>query len=268
MRILVTFALDAEFAPWRKRHAFVRDKIEIPGLPIDRRFYEVFETDIGGIDVDVLLTGIGWENLFVNTAHKALRDLLKRKPACCISTGLAGGLNKEIQPGEVVAASQLILRQGGDRLLSNKNLIKVAEECGAKVANTLITENHIVGESSAKSAMSQFGDFVDMESYHILHVVTGTQIPAIAVRAISDAAGDDLPLDFNKIIERDGTIRSRRLIGELIRNPQKATSLIRFGWQSNRASRALADFLDLFVRSFADDDRRVASAAYGVVAAR
>lgn len=268
MRILVTFAVEAEFAPWRRRHRFTRDKIRIPGLPLDRPFYEAYEAGVGGIDVDVLLTGIGWENLFINIAHKALRDLLKRKPDCCVSTGLAGGLNDELHPGEVVAASQLVLRQGEARILSNKGLLKVAETCGAKIANTLITESHIVSEASVKSAMSKLGDFVDMESYHILQIVSGTQIPAIAVRGISDSVGEDLPLDFNKIISRDGTLRKRRLIGELARNPKKLPDLIRFGWQSNKASHSLADFLDRFVSSLSDSDGRVAAAAYGEVAAR
>jgi adenosylhomocysteine nucleosidase len=268
MRILVTFAVEAEFAPWRKRHRFTRNEVRIPQLPSDRPFYEVYEGDVGGIDVDVLLTGIGWENLFVNIAHKALRDLLKRKPDCCISAGLAGGLSDELRLGDVVAASQLVLLEGGDRISSNKRLIKVAEGCGARIVNTLITESHIVSEASAKSAMSKFGDFVDMESYHILQTVSSTQIPAIAVRGISDAADDDLPLDFNNIIGRDGTLRKRQLFGELARNPQKIPRLIRFGWQSNKASHSVADFLDRFLRSLSDYDDRVATSAYGEVAAR
>jgi len=268
MRVLVTFAVEAEFAPWRKRHRFTRAKIGIPGLPSSRPFYEVFEASLGGVDVDVLLTGIGWENLFVNIAHRALRDLLKRKPDCCVSSGLAGGLNNALHPGEVVAASQLILRQGGGRIQSNKRLMAAAEKCGAKVINTLITESHIVSEASAKSALSAFGDLVDMESYHILQAVSGTQIPAIAVRGISDAAEDDLPLDFNKIVEHDGAIKKLQLVGELARNPRKIAPLIRFGWQSNKATHALADFLDRFVAVFAGYDGRVAAAAYGEVAAR
>jgi adenosylhomocysteine nucleosidase len=268
MRILVTFAVEAEFAPWRRRHDFSRNEIRIPQLPLDRPFYEVYEGGVGGIDVDVLLTGIGWENLFINVAHKALRDLLKRKPHCCVSTGLAGGLKNALHPGDVVAASQVVLRQGGGRILSNKDLLKIAENCGARLANTLITERHIVSEASAKSAMSKFGDFVDMESYHILQIVSGTQIPAIAVRGISDAAEDDLPLDFSKIIGRDGTVRKRQLIGELARNPRKIPRLIRFGWQSNKASHSVADFLDRFIGSLADYDGRVAASAYGEVAAR
>jgi adenosylhomocysteine nucleosidase len=268
MRILVTFAVEAEFAPWRRRHDFTRREINIPQLPLDRPFYEVYEASVGGIDVDVLLTGIGWENLFINVAHKALRDLLHRKPDCCVSTGLAGGLCHEFQPGEVVAASQIILRAGEGRILSNKRLLKVAENCGARIANTLVTETHIVSEASTKSAMSKFGDFVDMESYHILQIVSGTQIPSIAVRGISDASNDDLPVNLNKIIGRDGTVRKRELIGELARNPRKIPRLIRFGWQSNRASHSVADFLDRFVNSLHDYDGRVAAFAYGEVAAR
>lgn len=268
MRVLVTFAVETEFTPWRRRHDFRRKDFRIPELLRGRPSYRVYEASVAGTDVDVLLTGIGWEDLFFNIAHRALRDLLKRKPDYCVSTGLAGGLNDQLHPGDVVAASQLSLRQGGGRILSNKRLLKVAENCGARIVSVLITENHIVSEASTKSRMSQFGDFVDMESYHILQIVNGTQIPAIAVRGISDAANDDLPLDFNKIIGRDGTLRKRQLFGELVRNPKKISSLIRFGRQSKKASHAVADFLDRFITSLADDGGRVAAAAYGEVAAR
>ena len=268
MRILVTFAVEAEFAPWRKRHGFTRIEIGIPQRNTNQTSYEVYEANVAETDVDVLLTGIGWEDLFHNVAHKALRDLLKRKPDCCVSTGLAGGLNREFRSGNIVAASQLILREGGGMILSNKKLLKVAESCGAKVADTLITERHIVSEASSKSAMSKFGDFVDMESYHILQVVSGTQIPAIAVRGISDAVDRDVPLDFNKVLDHDGTVRKRRLIEEIIRNPLRIPSIIRFGLQSSQASRAVADFLVKFVSSLANYDGRVAASAYGEVAAR
>ena len=268
MRILVTFAVEAEFAPWRKRHGFTRIEISVPQLNISQPYCEVYEGNAAETDVDVLLTGIGWEDSFHHGAHRALRDLLKRKPDCCVSTGLAGGLNPEFCSGDMVAASQLILREGGGKILSNKRLLKVAESCGSKLANTLITERHLVSEVSSKSAMSKFGDFVDMESYHILQVVSGTQIPAIAVRGISDAADRDLPLDFSKVVGRDGTLRKGRLIREIIRNPLRIPSMIRFGFQSSRASHAIADFLDKFIASLPEYDGRVAASAYGEVAAR
>lgn len=268
MRILVTFAVEAEFAPWRKRHGFKRNEIRIPQLPLNQPFYEVYEAGVAGTDVDVLLTGIGWEDLSGYIAKKALRELLKRKPHCCISTGLAGGLNAEYRPGQIVAASELVFRRGGSKILSNKRLLKVAENCGARIANTLITESHIVSEASSKSAMSKFGDFVDMESYHILQIVTGTQIPAIAVRGISDAADRDLPVDFSKILGRDGAVRKRQLFGEIARHPLRIPGLIRFGLQCKEASHSLADFLDDFIASLADNDGRVAASVYGEVATR
>jgi nucleoside phosphorylase len=268
MRVLVTFAVEAEFAPWRKRHRFARNQIKIPRLAQNEPFSEVYEGGVAGTDVDVLLTGIGWQDMSGYIAKKVFRELLRRKPDSCISTGLAGGLNAQFRPGEIVAASELVFRGGGNKMYSNRRLLKVAETCGAKIAKTLITESHIVSEASAKSAMSKFGDFVDMESYHILQIVSGTQIPAIAVRGISDAANEDLPLDFNRIIGHDGTVRKGQLIGELARSPQKISRLIRFGWRSRKAAYSLADFLDRFITSFVEYDGRVAAAAYGEVAAR
>jgi nucleoside phosphorylase len=268
MRILVTFAVEAEFAPWRKRHEFKRHEFRTPHLSSDKPLYEMYEAGVAGAEVDVLLTGIGWGDSLPNIAERALRDLLKRKPSCCVSTGLAGGLNGELYSGQIVAASEVVLRQRGGKILSNKRLLKIAESCGARITDTLITESYVVSEAASKSAMSKFGDFVDMESYHILQIVTGTQIPAIAVRGISDTADRDLPVDFSKILSRDGRVRKRQLIREIARHPLKIPGLVRFGLESQKAASVLADFLDHFVASLADIDGRVAASAFGEVAAR
>ena len=52
MRVLVTFAVEAEFVPWRRIRNFVASS--------DRNC-TVFTTQIGQAEVDVLLTGIGAE---------------------------------------------------------------------------------------------------------------------------------------------------------------------------------------------------------------
>jgi len=265
MRVLVTFAVDAEFAPWRRRHAFER----VPAR--DSRRSErapVFKGTIRGIQVDVLLTGIGWEAPFHNLARMGLRELLAEKPDICVSTGLAGGLNSNLHAGDVVVAEELILRQESPRVRSNRTILDAAVRSGAKLVETLITENHVVTEATAKSALSQCGDIVDMESYHILEMISGTQIPAVTVRAISDTSAEDLPLDFSKVVTRDGGVRKKELFLSIARQPSRVPKLFRFGAQSRKAAISLADFLDRFIAvlgDFGTDGRKLHS---GQAAAR
>src|SRR5947208_16700391 len=82
MRILVTFAVEAEFAPWRASRKFDRQKA--PGL-------QLWKTVIGDSEIFVVLTGIG--DISAN-----VMDLMMRKAVCdryfdvCVSSGLAGSL--------------------------------------------------------------------------------------------------------------------------------------------------------------------------------
>src|ERR1700732_4264296 len=181
MKILVTFAVEAEFAPWRRRHSF--DLVEMPvPIGIDSR-HNLYGGVVLGNNVDVLWTGIGWqESKTANRPRYLLRELLKLDPDVCVSSGLAGGLASDLQAGDVVAARALCLRTGGDVIQCNSNLLHLAEEAGALVQKMQITETHIVSESSAKAALATFADFVDMEGFHILQIVSGTQIPAVSVR--------------------------------------------------------------------------------------
>src|SRR5258706_7546056 len=111
MKMLVTFAVEAEFAPWRRRHSF--DPIEMPA-PVGPNSRNLYRGVVFGNDVDVFLTGIGWEaSKTVDRPSFVLRELLKRKPDVCVSSGLAGGLSPELQAGQGVAARALSVRTSG-----------------------------------------------------------------------------------------------------------------------------------------------------------
>lgn len=265
MRILVTFALDAEFAPWRRRHSFA--SVSMP-TPIGQEGYFFYRGTVFENDVDVLLTGIGWdENKGRNRPRYMLRELLKSKPDIFISSGLAGGLRRDMRCGDIVAAAQVSLRTGSDTFRSSANLLAIAKETGARVDLRQITETHIVTEAAAKSALSNFGDFVDMEGYHLLQIASGTRIPAISVRAVSDTVSQDLPPGLTQIVDREGHVQVIPLMKLIMKRPARIASLVAFGSRSRNAAVSLADFLDRFLES-AGGDESEAQAKREAVAAR
>jgi nucleoside phosphorylase len=247
MRILVTFAVEAEFAPWRRRHAFVSVSMPTPVGLQPHFFYRgtVFEND-----VDVLLTGIGWdESKRGNWPRYALRELLKNKPDLLISSGLAGGLRADLRCSDIVAAREVSLRAGGETFRSSANLLAIAKDSGARIDMKQITEPSIVAEASAKAALSKFGDFVDMEGYHILQIMSGTRIPSISVRAISDTRDVELPCEIGNVVNRDGRVQTIPLLKLIIKQPGRIRSLLNFGTQSRNAAISIADFLDRFLEA-------------------
>jgi len=265
MRILVTFAVEAEFAPWRRRHDFA--PISMP-THIGQESHCFYRGRVFEDDVDVLLTGIGWdEDKGGNRPRFMLRELLRNKPDVCISSGLAGGLKADLQCGDIAAATEVSLRTGGDTFPSSVNLLAIAREAGAKVGLKQITETHIIFEASAKSALSNFGDFVDMEGYHILQIVSGTRIPAISVRAISDTRDMDLPLEIGRLVDREGHLQAIPLLKLVMKRPVRIPSMLAFAAHSRDAAVRLADFLDRFLE-IAGDGRSEAQAKREAVAAR
>jgi nucleoside phosphorylase len=237
--VLVTFAVDAEFAPWRKRHKFRREELDVP---LSFRSDCVYTSHIHNVQVDAYLTGIGW------TGVKAgMHYLLSKKPSMCISSGLAGGLKPGLRCGEIVAARSVGNTKDTRKVHSRKRLLELAEEGGAKVVDTFITSSQIVSQSQFKKAMGVFADVVEMESFHILNMATGPQVAAVAVRGISDEVDQDLPLDFGKAVGSDGSLSIRQLAIQIGRQPHKIPALVKFGRDSERAAVSLADFLDKYI---------------------
>jgi adenosylhomocysteine nucleosidase len=264
MKILVTFAVEAEFAPWRRRHSF--DPVDMP-TPIGLKSRNLYRGVVFGNNVYVLLTGIGWEaSRTANRPGYVLRELLRLQPDVCVSSGLAGGLASDLHAGEVVAARALSLRTGADVIHCSPNLVRQAEEAGARVKRMQVTEPHIVSEASAKASLATFADFVDMEGYYVLQIVNDTNVPAISVRAISDTQEDNLPSGIEKLVDREGHVQTLPLLKLLLRRPSQIPSLVDFGSKSKGAAVSLADFLDRFVEVLDGDSSETQAKREGVAA--
>jgi len=243
MLVLVTFAAKAEFDPWRARHGF---RALPPQAGRSENEVSLYEAALHGCKVRVLLTGIGLQN-----ASQSAETALQKGAELCIASGLAGALVPSYRVGDIVAARRVV-RPGSDAFLNGDDeFLAEAVACGAKLANGLVTSDALAVRREQKRALAAFGDTVDMESYAVLKAAQDFGARAIAVRAISDAANEELPLDFSALMNDRGEIEVARLAGHLVRRPRRIPGLVRFGFQCRRSARQLADFLDRYVAKLA-----------------
>jgi adenosylhomocysteine nucleosidase len=248
MRFLVTFAIDAEFHPWKSRHPFVPYDFDNSGR---RRDFDMYRANIAHHEVTVLLTGMGSAS-----ASQAMRIVPPEMHDAWISTGLAGALDAELPLRATVVARTAMTRDETLHVLSDADFVAVAAACGATAVTTFLTTETIIATSLEKESLASTASVVEMESTYILAEAQNRQIPAVAVRAISDIAEEDLPLDFQKIADARGHVKVGGLLKELALHPYRLPLLIRFGQHSRAAAVALADFLDRFLPAIAEDARR------------
>lgn len=104
----------------------------------------------------------------------------------------------------------------------------------------------VAASASAKARLWQQtgAQAVDMESQAIRSLCRSRGVPSATVRVISDAAGEDLPLDFGALMTPDQRIDFVRLAGALLRSPRRIPALIRFSKSLSRSAGNLAQVLD------------------------
>jgi adenosylhomocysteine nucleosidase len=237
MKILVTFAVQAEFAPWQRRRSFRR----VPGN------WPVFESEFGGAKVRAILTGMGQSN-----ALEAARRVLPERPDICISTGLAGALRTGYRPGDILAA-RLVSEVGEPvAVASHRELLSTSVDCGARPVERFATSRTLVARAEQKRHLGNEAEAVEMESYTILAEAARYGVPSVAVRAISDTVEFDMPYDFESARDARGQIRIASIVGQVIRRPSGLPGLLTLARDCRFASRHLADFLDVMIGTLAD----------------
>jgi adenosylhomocysteine nucleosidase len=245
MRVLVTFALDAEFAPWRKLRHF--SSLNYDGLQLWRSKSEE-------ADITVLMTGVG-----TAAASQAMGLMMNMADEgkyfdVCISSGLAGALCDNLTVGDIVAPQLLVAESrhadvSSDQLNVNGDLRKLALQAGAVHTDCLFTADRMLIKASEKRACSSRAQSVDMESFEVVKNASAWGARAVVIRAISDSANEDLPLDFSLTLSNKQEISIWKVLVQLSSKPLALPALVRFGKQSRKAAEHLAAFLESYVQA-------------------
>lgn len=234
MRILVTFAVEAEFAPWRKLRNLKQRQV---GDVV------VHEAKIGRAEVDIVVTGMG-----LDSATAATRIALSKEHDFCVAAGFSGSLRPKFKVGDVLAAEAVQFLGKSKTLQSNRNLARHAEQDGAIFARMLLTADHVVRTREEKSSLAPFAEFVDMESFGVFTAAHEIGRPAVAIRVISDGHNGELPRDVELTMTKRGQVKIGRVVRYLSKYPASLPALIRLGRDSRTAAEALAAFLEAYIK--------------------
>jgi len=204
---------------------------------------EAFETQIGSNTVWVYLTGMGIK-FFNFEASCCFRDAGIN---LVLSSGLAGSLSPERRQNEIIVPTRVGNLRDANGVSLEPRITRLAQGCGASVISTLLTADHIVETAEEKKRLGQFGEAVDMESFHVASRFIEDEVMVGIVRTISDDSDQDLPIDFSRCLTQEGRIKFAALSKEILVAPSKIPALIKFGRQSREAAEKMAAFLDSLI---------------------
>lgn len=171
--------------------------------------------------VVLLQCGIGK----VNAAIGATLMVERFKPKYVINTGAAGGLHESLSVGDIVIS---IAVQHHDvdltvwgyahgelpklpaQFMPSEDLINAAEKAAKKMSmhvtkGLIVSGDSFIHEDAAIAKIKQrFPDAyaVEMEGAAIAHVCHQFKIPFVVIRALSDIAGKESKVSFDKFLEQ------------------------------------------------------------------
>lgn len=180
--------------------------------------------------VRVIVTGMGPQN-----TERCVRASLETFRAERVLTcGFAGALNPELRVGDVVydSATTAAGFQSDLRSLGAKPARFV---CSARVAVTAADKRELRRATGA--------DAVEMESGTVHSVCRNRGILCLTLRGISDAADEDLPLDFNRLQNPDCSLNYGRLALAVAKSPGRIGALRRLQRNCQHAAEELARIL-------------------------
>lgn len=181
-----------------------------------------------------LVTGMGAQN----ASEKAASMLTLWNPSHVFTCGFAGGLDPELKFGTVVCSLDEKGTPFAD-VLRSMSVREVAFHCADNVA--------VTKEDKALLRKQTEADAVEMESSHIQMVCRERGVRCDVIRVISDAANEDLPLNFAEMMTTDYRMRWGKLFFHLAIHPSAVPRLMRFQKQLKQAANNLGDVLNQLV---------------------
>ncbi|MGA2807930.1 MAG: nucleoside phosphorylase [Terracidiphilus sp.] len=153
------------------------------------------------------------------------------KPDLIVNLGLAGSLVSDIDPPSLLTVGQIADTRTGERF----NLASGDRKL------LILTTGQVAGRAEKQRLAESYRGAVavEMEAATVARLAQANGIPMACLKAISDAADDDIP-DMNPFIDAEGRFQTGRYTLRIAVRPHRWRQMVRLGENSKRASRELA----------------------------
>lgn len=240
-------AMPQEIAPLLKRIGRYRSE-RAAGITL-------YRFTCGNTPVVLALSGMGPRH-----AREATRALIETaRPAAILNFGFAGAVLPGLRVGELVLAERVyrlsdgVLEQAPRLALPQTSLaFEACRAAGLEVrSGSFITASGIMNKSDlAASVKAELAlPVLEMETAAVLEEATAAGVPALALRAISDAAEEELGFSIEEICDAHLNLSPGRLMLALVKKPYLVPQLVRLAGNSRRAGMKLAQGVELTLRA-------------------
>ncbi|MGI6415654.1 MAG: hypothetical protein ACOX1P_08305 [Thermoguttaceae bacterium] len=185
-------------------------------------------------------------------AERATEALIAaHQPDWVISAGFAGGLSENVKRHDLLLVNSVI-RPGGSRIAVDLPVdpAVLAGSPGVHVGG-LFTADRIIRLPDEKRTLGEESGAlaVDMETFAVAEVCLRRNVPLIAARIISDAAGDQLPDDLERLARQQTPARKLGAVfGTVMNRPGSVKDMLQLKESALLASDRLAGFLQSIIR--------------------
>lgn len=171
-----------------------------------------------------------------------------------LTVGWVGALAKEYVPGRAYRIAGVIDQQTGERFAAAGALAAgVRKESGTQQREAhgegvwLVTIPRVADAAVKTQLRAAYGAaLVDMEAAAVARLAAMRGIPFLGVKGVSDGVEDKLP-DLNRFMGPAGEFHLARLIVFVLPRPWLWPALLRMGENSQKASNALAEELQILL---------------------
>ena len=228
MTVAILAAMPEELAPLRAMTT-EQERREVGGC-------EVILGRLDGRQVILACTGDGAAN-----AARGAAAVLDRFPvSAVVIVGVAGGLSPALETGRLLAAT-VVMEDGVPGPPPDAAWRERAVRHAEALPATFISSRELL--CTARSKAEAYARLprgvaasVDLESATFARAAAERHVPYLALRAVIDAAGETLPLDFNAMRNAGGAIDRRRVALRAVTRPSLIAPLFRMRRRVGRCS--------------------------------
>ncbi len=199
----------------------------------------------------VLQTGMSGAGLGAGGVVGAIRAT---RPAAILAVGFGGGLAPTLAVGDLVLADPVVDPSVPRYWWPAVGLASTAAAAARRAGLALhtgpvLSVSRVEASPAGKAVVAgrSAALALDMESAGFARAAAEAAVPFLAVRVISDAAGDRLPDEPWRLVTVDGRAPLGRALRYLGRRPGALPGLLRAGLRARRAAATLTAFLGAFL---------------------